>query len=77
MVPFPAFMRRAEISGALSVWPVLRFARNRSHFPAFDSRPLSPDRVVAVVDAATREELYSVAATKCTLRCMLRWIFQS
>jgi hypothetical protein len=44
VVPFPVWIERAELDGALSVWPVLRWAKGREHFPVFNSRSARPKR---------------------------------
>jgi thioester reductase-like protein len=44
-------MERAELDGALSVWPVLSWAKGQEHFPAFNSRSARPSRLLKLLEA--------------------------
>ena len=44
-------MECAELDGALSVWPVLSWAKGQEHFPAFNSRSARPGRVLQLLEA--------------------------
>jgi fatty acid CoA ligase FadD9 len=49
LLPFPQWMERAKLDGALSVWPVLRWAKGKEHFPAFNSRSARPQRLLKLL----------------------------
>jgi nucleoside-diphosphate-sugar epimerase len=51
LLTFPRWMERAELDGALSVWPVLSWAKGQEHFPAFNSRSARPSRLLKLLEA--------------------------
>ena len=81
VLPFPQWMERAELDGALSVWPVLRWAKGREHFPAFNSRSARPCRILEMVPAGgsgfSESELsWSGPKLEKVIHRMLKYLFE-
>ena len=80
LVPFTQWMERAELDGALSVWPVLSWAKGRPHFPVFNTRSARPRRALELLDLAGDSALCAElspggAEQERVIHAMLRHLF--
>ena len=80
VIPFSQWIERAELDGALSVWPVLSWAKEREHFPAFNSRSARPCKILGMLPD---DSALSAAELSCSgpelekaLHGMLRYLFE-
>jgi len=76
LLPFQQWMDRAELDAALSVWPVLGFAKAREQFPHFNSRSARPNAVLGILDEEVIAEIKgSAEAVESTICKMLDFLF--
>eukprot|EP01043_Picozoa_sp_COSAG02_P044586 COSAG02_NODE_3997_length_5934_cov_5.000171_2_plen_1177_part_00 len=83
VLPFPQWVERAELDGAMSVWPVLSWTKGTQHFPVFNSRSARPRRMLAMLETLPDDSVLSASDLSLSgpelenvLHGMLRYLFE-